>query len=249
MRLKPQKAGRNFRPAIRFCPGFFHHPFFWTLLILLVHHNLGKDVILYMLKLFKREPSYSGPVNFMVVGLGNPGREYENSRHNAGFYTIDRIAEHCGVEIKRLKFKGTTAECTLGGRHTLLLKPSTFMNLSGQSVTEAMRFYKLTPEQVLVIFDDISLEPGKLRIRRKGSHGGQNGMKNIIYLSGSDQFPRIKMGIGQKPHPDYNLADWVLSHFSSQEQKLLDDAAGCAVKAAELIAQNQIDEAMSRFNS
>ena len=140
----------------------------------------------------------AGPVEFLVVGLGNPGREYENTRHNAGFLAADRIAEKHHASIDRLKFKGTVGQCRLGGKGVLLLKPGTYMNLSGQSVTEAMRFYKLKPEQVLVIFDDINLEPGQLRIRRKGSDGGHNGMKNIIYLSGSDQFPRIKLGGGQK---------------------------------------------------
>ena len=141
----------------------------------------------------------------MIVGLGNPGKQYENTRHNAGFLAVDTIAQKHHTDIKRIKFKGLVGECSLGGKKALLLKPSTFMNLSGQSVREAMQFYKLPPEKVLVIFDDINLEPGKLRIRRrKGSDGGHNGMKNIIYLAGSDQFPRIKLGVGKKPHPDYN---------------------------------------------
>ena len=131
----------------------------------------------------------------------------------------------------------------------LLLKPSTYMNLSGQSVTEAMAFYKLPPEKVLVLFDDINLEPGKLRIRRKGSDGGHNGMKNILYLSGSDQFPRIKLGVGKKPHPDYNLADWVLSRFTEQEQKDLSLALENAAAAAELIVRGDIDRAMNLYNS
>src|SRR5699024_6166811 len=139
--------------------------------------------------------------------------------HNAGFLAVDRIAEKHHTEIKRVKFKGTVGQCRLGGKGVLLLKPGTYMNLSGQSVTEAMRFYKLKPEQVLILFDDINLEPGKQRIRRKGSHGGHNGMKNILYLSGSDQLPRIKLGVGKKPRPDYDLADWVLSRFTAEEQK------------------------------
>ena len=143
----------------------------------------------------------AGPVEFLVVGLGNPGREYENTRHNAGFLAADRIAEKHHASIDRLKFKGTVGQCRLGGKGVLLLKPGTYMNLSGQSVTEAMRFYKLKPEQVLVIFDDINLEPGQLRIRRKGSDGGHNGMKNIIYLSGSDQFPGSSWGWAKSPIP------------------------------------------------
>lgn len=201
-------------------------------------------------KLFApRSAPPTGPVQAMIVGLGNPGRKYENTRHNAGFFVLDHLAEKQGVTIDRIKFKGLCAETVLAGQKVLLLKPSTFMNLSGQSVTEAMRFYKLKPEQVIVVFDDISLEPGRLRIRRKGSDGGQNGMKNIIYLSGSDQFPRIKMGIGAKPNPGWDLADWVLSTFSATEQKALAEAADRAVGALELMVNGNIDEAMSRYNS
>lgn len=202
-----------------------------------------------MLNFFKKSaPSAGGAVEFMIVGLGNPGREYEGTRHNAGFMGLDAIAEQFHTEIKRIKFKGLTGECRIAGKKVLLLKPSTFMNLSGQSVQEAMRFYKLSPEQVLVLFDDINLEPGKLRIRRKGSDGGHNGMKNIIYLSGSDQFPRIKIGIGKKPHPEYDLKDWVLSRFSKEEQKALSAAFPQITEAAELIISGKLDEAMNRFN-
>lgn len=197
----------------------------------------------------KNPPTTPGPVEFLLVGLGNPGKQYENTRHNAGFMALDKIAQKNHTEIKRVKFKGSVGECSLGGKKVLLLKPSTYMNLSGQSVKEAMSFYKLSPEQVLVLFDDINLEPGKLRIRRKGSDGGHNGMKNIIYLSGSDQFPRIKLGVGKKPHPDYNLADWVLSKFTPQEQKDLDLALENAAAAAELIVRGDIDRAMNLYNS
>lgn len=203
-----------------------------------------------MLKnLFSRSAVTPGPVQAMIVGLGNPGRKYEGTRHNAGFMVLDHLAEQQGVAIDKLKFKGLCAETTLAGKKVLLLKPSTFMNLSGQSVTEAMRFYKLKPEQVIVVFDDISLAPGHLRIRRKGSDGGQNGMKNIIYLSGSDLFPRIKMGIGSKPNPDWDLADWVLSTFSAGEAKALKEAIGHATEALELMVEGKIDEAMSHYNS
>lgn len=189
----------------------------------------------------------AGPVEFLIVGLGNPGRQYENTRHNAGFITLDVIAEKAGARVDRIKFKGLCGEGMLGGKKVLFLKPSTFMNLSGQSVQEAMSFYKLPPEKVLVIFDDISLDPGKLRIRRKGSDGGHNGIKNIIYLSGKDTFPRIKMGVGKKPNPNWDLADWVLSRFSEEEGKALLDAANRAAAAAELIVQGKIDEAMNRY--
>lgn len=191
----------------------------------------------------------AGPVEFLIVGLGNPGRQYENTRHNAGFITLDVIAEKAGARVDRIKFKGLCGEGTLGGKKVLFLKPSTFMNLSGQSVQEAMSFYKLPPEKVLVIFDDISLDPGKLRIRRKGSDGGHNGIKNIIYLSGKDTFPRIKMGVGKKPNPGWDLADWVLSRFTEDEQKSLLDAAEKAASAAELIVQGNIDKAMNLYTS
>ena len=202
-----------------------------------------------MLRLFQKNTPSPGPVDFMIVGLGTPGTQYENTRHNAGFLAVDTIAQKHHTDINRIKFKGLVGECSLGGKKALLLKPSTFMNLSGQSVREAMQIYKLPPEKVLVIFDDINLEPGKLRIRRKGSDGGHNGMKNIIYLSGSDQFPRIKLGVGKKPHPDYNLADWVLSRFTEKEQKDLATALENAAAAAELIAKGDMDRAMNLYNS
>jgi PTH1 family peptidyl-tRNA hydrolase len=161
---------------------------------------------------------------------------------------IDKIADDAGVKLDRLKFKGLCTSATVGGKKALLLKPSTFMNLSGQSVTEAMRFYKLPPEKVIVLFDDISLPCGHLRIRRKGSDGGHNGMKNILYLSGSDQFPRIKIGVGKKPNPQWDLADWVLSHFSTDEMKLMDESTKNAAAAAALMVNDKIDEAMNRYN-
>ena len=199
-------------------------------------------------KLFSRPSVPAGPVQYLVVGLGNPGSKYENTRHNAGFLTMDYIAEKYGARIDRLKFKGLCGDAVIGGVRTLLLKPSTFMNLSGQSVTEAMSFYKIPAEKVIVIYDDISLPPGRLRIRRKGSDGGHNGMKNIIYLSGSDAFPRVKIGVGQKPHPDYDLAKWVLSRFTAGEQKLLREEMDRIADAAELVLAGRIDEAMNRYN-
>ena len=195
-----------------------------------------------------RPAAPTGPVEAIVAGLGNPGREYENTRHNAGFLVLDQIAGSCGVRLDRLKYKSLCADAVLGGRRVLLMKPQTFMNLSGQAVTEAMRFYKLPAEKVIVIFDDISLEPGKLRIRRKGSDAGQRGMRSIITLSGSDQFPRIKVGVGDKPHPDYDLAAWVLSRFTREEAPAMVDAVRRAADAACLIAQGQIDQAMNQYS-
>ena len=196
-----------------------------------------------------RKPAPSGPVSFLIAGLGNPGSRYENTRHNAGFLAIDRIAAKAGVSIDRLKFKGLTTQAEVGGQRVLLLKPSTFMNLSGQSVREAMTFYKLPPERCLILFDDISLEPGRLRIRAKGSDGGHNGMKNIIYLSGHDTFPRVRLGVGKKPNPQWDLADWVLSRFTPAELKELDTAIEHAAEAAALIVNGKLQEAQNRFNS
>lgn len=197
---------------------------------------------------FARAAVPSGGVEYLIVGLGNPGTQYEGTRHNAGFFAVDKAAEKAGARVDRLKFKGLCGAGAVAGKRVLFLKPSTFMNLSGQSVQEAMAFYKLPPERVLVVYDDISLPPGKLRIRRGGSDGGHNGMKNIIYLTGSDKFPRIKLGIGAKPSPQWNLADWVLSRFTQEERQLLDGAAQAACEAMELIAAGRIDEAMNRFN-
>lgn len=203
-----------------------------------------------MINLFhKNTPSPQGPVEYIVAGLGNPGREYENTRHNAGFITISRLADKHGAQINRLKFKALTGECMISGKRVLLMKPQTFMNNSGESVTQAMSFYKIPPERTIIIFDDISLEPGRLRIRRKGSDGGQNGIKNIICLSGKDTFPRIKMGIGAKPNPGWDLAKWVLSRFTSDEQKLINEAGDKACDAVALIIGGDIDRAMNLYNS
>lgn len=198
--------------------------------------------------LFKKSTPVSGPVEYLIVGLGNPGSKYDGTRHNTGFMAVDRIAEKAGVTVDRLKFKGLCTRAEVGGKGALLLKPSTFMNLSGQSVQEAMNFYKLPPEKVIILFDDISLPVGKLRIRMKGTDGGHNGMKNIIYLSGKDTFPRIKLGIGAKPNPGWNLADWVLSHFSEQERKTLSEVFDHAADAVELLVNGKSAEAMNKFN-
>ena len=190
----------------------------------------------------------AGSVEKIVVCLGNPGKEYERSRHNVGFMAADYIAQKRGFKINRLKFKSLTGECEIAGANVLFMKPSTFMNLSGQAVVEAMEFYKITPENVLVMFDDTTLVPGRIRIRSKGSDGGHKGMASIIYLSGDDNFPRIKIGVGAKPHPDYDMADWVLGTPSQEDKKLIDDAIVRAEKALELMISNNIQEAMNRFN-
>ena len=196
----------------------------------------------------KKEFSNTAAPTWMIVGLGNPGTKYAFTRHNAGFLCLDLLAEKAHTDIKKIRFKGVLGETTLEGERCLLLKPQTFMNNSGESVREAAAFYKIPPEHILVIFDDISLSPGKLRIRRKGSDGGHNGIKSIIYHLGSDVFPRIKLGVGEKPNPEWDLADWVLSNFTKPELTALREAADKACDAAERIVRGDIEQAMGLYN-
>lgn len=196
----------------------------------------------------KESLSPSGSPEFLIVGLGNPGREYEYTRHNAGFLTLDRIAVEQNIEIKKLKYKALLGDTVIGGHRCLLVKPQTFMNNSGEAVRDIANFYKIPPEKIIVIFDDISLPCGKLRIRRKGTDGGHNGIKSIIYHLNSDNFPRIKVGIGAKPHPDYNLADWVLSTFSKDDMELLMQAIQKAADVLPDILDGNIDKAMNKAN-
>lgn len=190
----------------------------------------------------------SGPVSFLIVGLGNPGAQYEGTRHNAGFIAVDFLADSLGVKADRLKYKSLCADAMIGDQRVLLMKPSTFMNNSGEAVGEAARFYKIAADHVVVLVDDVSLDVGKLRIRRKGSDGGHNGLKSILYHLNSDQFPRVKIGVGQKPHPDYDLADWVLGKLRAEDSKVLDEAFEKAAKAAVLIVQGEPDRAMNLYN-
>lgn len=197
----------------------------------------------------ERQPEPQDAVEYIICGLGNPGTQYEGTRHNIGFMTIDTLCSKYKLDCKKLKFKSLICDAMISGKRCLIMKPTTFMNNSGEAVTEAMSFYKIPPERTIIVFDDISLEPGKLRIRRKGSDGGHNGIKSIILLSGSDMFPRIKMGVGAKPHPDYNLADWVLGHFRKEQAEVLESAMDNAVSAIELMVSDKMNEAMNKFNS
>ena len=198
---------------------------------------------------FRRIRPVTGTPEFIVAGLGNPGNKYEATRHNTGFVFIDMLADKYSLKVNKIKFKAVTAIAEIAGRKCLVMKPQTFMNESGQSIREAASFYKIPPENIIIIFDDVSLDCGKMRIRRKGTDGGHNGIKSIIYHLRSDNFPRIKLGVGKKPHPDYDLADWVLSDFSKDEAALMRKAAGEAIEALELMVNGEIDEAMSKFNS
>ena len=198
--------------------------------------------------MFFRKSKATGPIDFLIVGLGNPGKEYAHTRHNAGCIALEELSRKLGVTPDRLKFKGQCGEAIIGDRRVLLLFPLTFMNNSGEAVAEAMRFYKLTPEQLVVMSDDVSLDVGTVRIRRKGSDGGQKGLRSIIEHLGTQDFARIKIGVGQKPHPDYDMADWVLGRPAGEDRKAMDQAEKKAAEAIEVILEKGIDPAMGRFN-
>ena len=186
--------------------------------------------------------------NWLIVGLGNPGREYEKTRHNAGFRCIDLLADSLGCKIDKLKFQGLYCQTTYNGSKLFLLKPQTYMNLSGRSVLQLSAYFNIPPQRIIVMFDDISLEPGRLRLRANGSAGGHNGIKSIIQEVGSQEFPRVKIGVGAKPNPNYDLADWVLSTFSANEEKNLSVALENGAKAALAIIDHGVPEAANRFN-
>ena len=188
------------------------------------------------------------PVSWLVVGLGNPGDKYEYTRHNAGFLVADELGERGGFPIQRLKFKALTSTAAIGGQGVLVMKPVTYMNLSGEAVRPASDFYQIPPERILVVSDDINLEVGRLRIRTKGSAGGHNGLKNIILHLGTDQFPRVRIGVGGKPHPDYDLADWVTGKFSPEDRKTVDEAVKRAADAIECIMDLGLMRGMGKFN-
>lgn len=191
----------------------------------------------------------SAKPEYIIVGLGNPGVQYENTRHNAGFTAVSALEKKYNFSVNYHKFKALTGNAVIGGKSCLVMKPETYMNLSGDAVQAAMDFYKIPIEKIIVIFDDISLDVGQMRIRRKGSSGGHNGIKSIIAQCDSEDFPRIKIGVGKKPHPDYNLADWVLSRFTDGELKTLNEVNVKVCQAAELMVQDKISEAMNLFNS
>lgn len=194
--------------------------------------------------LFKR----SGGISWLVVFLGNPGTKYEMTRHNAGFMAGDAMAKAQGAAINRSRFKALTGTCDIGGETVMLMKPQTFMNLSGEAVAQAVSFYKLAPDHVIVVSDEVALPIGKLRIRTKGSAGGHNGLKNIIALLGTDQFPRIRIGVGAAPHPDYDMADWVLSSFKGKDAEDILAAAARAAEAVECYITKGGDRAMNLYN-
>ena len=197
----------------------------------------------------KIAPKPQGPVTHLIVGLGNPGRDYVTTRHNAGFLAMDILARKKGVVCDRSRFKAMTAECEIAGKGVLLMLPQTFMNLSGEAVREAAQFYKIPAEHILVISDDINLDIGRMRLRTSGSDGGQKGLRSIIYLMGFDNFPRLRIGVGKKPHPDMELSDWVLSRFTDTELKQLEKLMGIAAECVELYIGGKQDEAVRLCNA
>ena len=190
----------------------------------------------------------SGGPGWMLVCLGNPGEKYENTRHNVGFMVADEVAQRQNKPIQRLKFKALTNLFPISGEKVLVMKPVTYMNLSGEAVRPAADYYKIPPERILVVSDDTALPVGKLRIRLKGSAGGHNGLKSIIEHLGTDPFPRLRVGVGEKPHPDYDLADWVLGTFQGEDKKAIDAAVKRAADAVECIFAQVLDRAMGKFN-
>lgn len=204
--------------------------------------------VIELLQRLRGEESQKKPVEFLVVGLGNPGPKYENTRHNAGFCALDLLAVEENCTCDRMKFHAKVGRGTIEGVGCLLLKPQTFMNESGKAVEEARAFYHLKPSQILVFSDDISLPVGKIRIRRKGSHGGHNGLRDITEAIGSEDFLRIKIGVGKKPRPDYDLAKWVLGKFTDADKKGMESAYQDTVAATRLLLKGNIDQAMNHYN-
>ena len=189
-----------------------------------------------------------GRVNWLIVFLGNPGLKYEGTRHNAGFMAADAMAKRMNCSINKARFKALTAVCSIGGESVMLMKPQTYMNLSGDAVIQAVNYYKIPPEHVIIVSDEISLPVGKLRIRTKGSAGGHNGLKDIIAKLGTDQFPRIRLGVGAPPHPDYDMADWVLGSFKNQDAVDMADCAARAAEACECYITRGGERAMNLYN-
>ena len=195
---------------------------------------------------WKRNPS--GAYEFLIVGLGNPGSRYETTRHNAGFLCVTLLENEWHIKVNKLKFHALVGDATVGGHRVLVMKPQTMMNNSGAAVGECAKFYKIPPEHVIVISDDISLDPGRLRIRRSGSAGGHNGLKSIIEHLGSENFPRVRLGVGAKPHPDYDLADWVLGRIPDKDIPKMREAMQNACDALPYLLEGDFDGAMSKYN-
>ncbi len=203
-------------------------------------------------ELFKKISSGSDakrePITHIVAGLGNPGDKYYLTRHNAGFLAMDYISQKYSAPINRVKFKALCGEAVIGGKSVLLMKPQTFMNASGEAVSEAAAFYKIPLENIIIICDDVNLDVGRMRVRKKGSDGGQKGLRSICTIMASEDFPRVRIGVGKKPHPDFDMADWVLSEFREEEKKILFDEFGTVTGGVERLVAGDVDGAMQFCN-
>lgn len=199
--------------------------------------------------LSKKKQFNNRSYDYIIAGLGNPGSRYEMTRHNAGFLAMDLLAIEEGFDIKKLRHHALVSDAVISGKKCLVMKPQTMMNASGEAVGEAAKFYKIPPERVLIVYDDISLDVGKTRIRRKGSAGGHNGIKSIIAHLGSENFPRVKIGVGKKPSPEYDLVSWVLGRFPKEQEPDLKSALENSTKAVRLIVNDEMDRAMNLYNS
>ena len=206
------------------------------------------DIFALFKKIEKKNDASTAPITHLIVGLGNPGDKYFHTRHNAGYLMMDYLSQRCSTQVNKLKFKALVGEATIAGKRCLLMKPQTFMNASGEAVQQATAFYKIPMENVLVLSDDVSLVVGRVRVRKKGSDGGQRGLRSIITLMNTDEFPRIRFGVGQKPHPDYDLADWVLSEFNKEEKKALFSAFEKAYDGVVKVLEGDFDGAMQLCN-
>ena len=206
------------------------------------------DIFELFKKIQTNTPSDAGAPEYIVAGLGNPGDKYTFTRHNAGFLAMDYISQKLGVKINQLKFKSLTAQTTIAGKRVLLMKPQTFMNASGEAVSEAANFYKIPPEKIIVISDDVAQAPGRMRIRKSGSDGGQKGLRSIITIMNTDQFPRIRIGVGEKPNREYDMADWVLGKLSDGDCKAMYPCLEAAYEIIMLIMNGKTEDAMGRYN-
>ncbi len=197
----------------------------------------------------EKETKAQAPITHLVVGLGNPGDRYFYTRHNAGFLAMDYVSQKCGAQVNRSKFHALVGEGMIAGKRVLLMKPQTLMNASGDAVSEAAAFYKIPVENIIVMSDDVNLDVGRLRVRGSGSDGGQKGLRSIIARMGSDKFPRVRFGVGKKPHPDYDMADWVLGNLSDADKKALFDCFEIAYSGIEKLILGDVDTAMQICNS
>ena len=206
------------------------------------------DIFELFKKIAKDNTEGQSPITHIVVGLGNPGAKYANTRHNAGFMAVDYICERLGVKVDRAKFQSLVGEANIAGKRVLIMKPQTFMNNSGMAVYDAATFYKIAPENIIVISDDVNLDVGRLRVRASGSAGGQKGLNDIILQMGSDKIPRIRVGVGKKPHPEYDMADWVLGKIPEADQEKMFSIFGCVNDCLPLLLDGKTDDAMGKFN-